>query len=92
MLPWRREHRRVRAALGVDWRRFGRAVHHLSTLGDVSAAGAFVHTAEPQPAGSPLVLDIETPAGGVALDVHARVAWTSARGMGLRFTRPLRGT
>jgi hypothetical protein len=89
-LPWRRGHRRTRATLGIDWRLFGSAVHHLSTVGDVSRGGVFVRTASPAPAGSPVVLDLETPDGRVELDVHARVAWSSPHGMGLRFTRALR--
>ncbi len=85
----RRQHRRTRAPLGVSWHVFGSAVRHLSTLADVSPGGAFVHTPDPKPPGSPSVLDLEVPGGRVAMDVHARVAWSSPRGMGLRFTRTL---
>jgi Tfp pilus assembly protein PilZ len=71
--------------LAVDWHAFGSAVHRVSTTADVSPGGAFVCTAEPRPVGSALVLEMATPKGPVA--VHARVAWTDPRGMGVRFTR-----
>jgi hypothetical protein len=83
--PWRRRHERDAAMLAVDWRAFGSGVHRVSTTADVSPAGAFVCTAEPRPVGSPLVLELATPRGPV--EVHARVAWTDPRGMGVRFTR-----
>jgi len=87
----RRQHRRTRAVLGVSWHPFGSAVRHLSTVGDVSPGGAFVHTGLPRPPGSPIVLDLELPDGRVRTDVHARVAWCSGDGMGLRFTRAIDG-
>jgi hypothetical protein len=83
--PWRRGHERDATLLAVDWRAFGSAVHRVSTTADVSPAGAFVCTAEPRPVGSALVLEMTTPRGPV--EVHARVAWTDPRGMGVRFTR-----
>ncbi|HEX3344969.1 MAG TPA: PilZ domain-containing protein [Polyangiaceae bacterium] len=83
--PWRRRHERDAALVGVDWRAFGSAVHRVSTTADVSPGGAFVCTAVPRPVGSPLVLRMTTTRGPV--EVHARVAWTDPRGMGVRFTR-----
>ena len=83
--PWRRGHERDAAMLAVDWHAFGSAVHRVSTTADVSPGGAFVCTAEPRPVGSALVLEMATPKGLV--EVHARVAWTDPRGMGIRFTR-----
>jgi hypothetical protein len=83
----RRAHRRVPAALAVDWRVFGTAVHCVSTTLDLSPGGAFLHTADRRPVNTPLVLEIATPGGGVEL--HARVAWSGPRGMGVRFTRAL---
>ncbi len=71
--------------LAVDWHAFGSAVHRVSTTADVSPGGAFVCTAEPRPVGSAVVLELATPRGPVA--IHARVAWTDPRGMGVRFTR-----
>ena len=82
---WRRGHERQTTAVTVDWHSFGSAVHGVSTTADVSPGGAFVCTAQPRPVGSALVLELVTPRGPVA--VHARVAWTDPRGMGLRFTR-----
>jgi hypothetical protein len=82
----RRAHRRDAAALRVDWRVFGSGVHHVSTTGDLAPGGAFVHTPDAKPAGSPIVLDVETPRGE-RVTMHARVAWSGLRGMGLRFTR-----
>jgi len=83
--PWRRGHERDSAMVAVDWHVFGSAVHRVSTTADVSPGGAFVCTAEPRPIGSALVLEMATPKGPV--EVHARVAWTDPRGMGVRFTR-----
>jgi len=72
----------------VDWHPFGSMVHGVSTTADVSAGGAFVCTARPMAPGSPLVLELALPTGRV--EVHARVAWTDERGMGVRFTRRAR--
>jgi hypothetical protein len=83
--PWRRAHERDAALVRVDWHAFGSAVHRVSTTADVSSGGAFVCTAAPMPPGSPLVLELSTPRGPIEL--HARVAWTDPRGMGVRFTR-----
>jgi hypothetical protein len=85
-LRGRRSHTRAPSNGGIDWRAFGSGVHHLSEIADLSEGGAFVRTASPRPVGSPIVLDVAT-ADGVALDVHARVAWVTGAGMGLRFTR-----
>jgi hypothetical protein len=87
-LRGRRRHARTSSTGGIDWRVFGSGVHHLSELSDLSVGGAFVRTAAPRPVGSPIVLDVAT-ASGVALDVHARVAWVTREGMGLRFTRAI---
>jgi hypothetical protein len=84
-LSRRRTHRRMPAVVPVDWRVFGTAVHCVSTTADLSPGGAFVHTASLRPVDTPLVLEIATPSGEV--EVHARVAWTGPRGMGVRFTR-----
>jgi hypothetical protein len=83
--PWRRGHERDATMVAVDWHTFGSAVHRISTTADVSPGGAFVCTAEPRPVGSALVLEMATPRG--PMEVHARVAWTDPRGMGVRFTR-----
>ena len=86
-LPWRRTHEREPASLTVDFCAFGSAVHRVSTTADVSPGGAFVHTADPLPVRSPVIIELATPRGPV--EVHARVAWTDPRGMGVRFTRTL---
>jgi hypothetical protein len=86
-LPWRRAHDRRRTTLAVDWRVFGSAVHRVSPAADFSCGGAFVRTAEPKQVDTPLVLALTTPRGNV--EVHARVAWTGALGMGVRFMRAL---
>jgi hypothetical protein len=83
----RRQHRRGRAALPVDWRVFGSGVGHRSSTKDLSRCGAMVATASKAPVGSPLVIGLTTPQG--ELSVHARVAWSSETRMGIRFTRPL---
>jgi hypothetical protein len=83
--PARRAHERAEALMPVDWHPFGSMVHGVSTTADVSAGGAFVCTARPMSPGSPVVLDLGLPAGRI--EVHARVAWTDERGMGVRFTR-----
>jgi len=80
--PWRRANARPRRAIAIDWHLFGSAVHHRCDTGDLTARGAFVRTLRPAPAGSPIVLTLDD------APVHARVAWSNARGMGLRFTRP----
>lgn len=72
----------------VDWHAFGSVVHRVSTTADVSSGGAFVCTANPMPTGSPVVLELAMPRGRI--QVHARVAWTDPRGMGVRFTRRAR--
>lgn len=81
----RRAERRERRALHVDWHVFGSGVRHRSTTGDVGRGGAFLHTAVAKPRGSPIVLELLTDRG-VRVTKHARVAWSSLRGMGLRFT------
>jgi hypothetical protein len=86
-LPWRRAHARTRAELAVNWRVFGSSVHRVSPTADLSSGGAFVATVDPRSVDTPLVLELATPHGPV--EVHARVAWTGARGMGVRFMRPL---
>ncbi|HEY8039077.1 MAG TPA: PilZ domain-containing protein [Polyangiaceae bacterium] len=86
-LPWRRAHEREPAAVRVDWCPFGSAVHRVSTTADLSPGGAFVHTTEAMPPRSPIILALSTPRGEV--EVHARVAWSDPRGMGVRFTRTL---
>jgi hypothetical protein len=83
--PWRRADEREAALVPVDWHAFGSSVHRVSTTADVSPGGAFLCTAEPMPPGSPLVLELTMPRGRI--EVHARVAWTDPRGMGVRFTR-----
>jgi len=86
---WRREHTRTRAAIPVVWRHFGSTIHRVSTTTDLSPAGAFVQTAEPERVDSPLVLKLATLRGPV--EVHARVAWVHREGMGVRFTQTLEG-
>jgi hypothetical protein len=86
LLP-RRRARRGPSTLPIEWRRFGSSVRHLTRVADLSPGGAFVYAGDPQPVGSPLVLDMPSPRG--VLNVHARVAWTGPSGMGLRFTRRL---
>jgi hypothetical protein len=83
--PARRADERESALVPVDWHAFGSGVHRMSTTANVSPGGAFVCTAEPMPPGSPVVLELATPLGRI--EVHARVAWTDPRGMGVRFTR-----
>ena len=83
----RRKHPRRASNLAIDWRVFGSRVHHISALADLSPGGAFVRAAYPRAVGSPITLDLPTARGKV--NVHARVAWCSAEGMGLRFTRSL---
>jgi hypothetical protein len=61
-------------------------VHGVTTTADVSEGGAFVCTARPLAPGCPVVLELGLPGGPI--EVHARVAWTDERGMGVRFTRP----
>ena len=68
----RRSHPRRPSNLAVDWRIFGSRVHHVSALADLSPTGAFVRAAYPREVGSPIVLDLTTPRGGV--NIHARVA------------------
>lgn len=85
----RRVRHRWPSSIPVDWRSFGSKVHHLTVLADLSAGGAFVRAADPRPVGSPIVIDMATPRGIV--NVHARVAWKSSQGMGLRFTRLVPG-
>lgn len=86
-LPWRRAHARTRTAIAVDWRVFGSAIHRVSASADLSRGGAFVRTAAPKPLDTPIVLALATPRGNVEL--HGRVAWTDAHGMGVRFMRAL---
>ncbi len=83
----RRRHARRPSNLAVDWRPFGSQVGHISALSDLSAGGAFVRAAYPREVGSPSVIALPTAKGKV--NVHARVAWCSRDGMGLRFTREL---
>jgi hypothetical protein len=83
----RRRHARLPSNLAVDWRQFGSQVGHISALADLSPGGAFLRAAYPRDVGSPIVLDLPTPRGKV--NVHARVAWCSREGMGVRFTREL---
>jgi PilZ domain len=83
----RRAHPRAPIALNIDWRVFGRALRRVSMTTDLSRGGAFVTTSEPTPAGTPLVLELATPHGRV--EMHGRVAWTSDRGMGVRFSSAL---
>ncbi len=73
--------------VAVDWRHFGSRMHSVSSTMDLSRGGAFVLTADPRPVGTPIVLALK--AAGGTLERHARVAWKSSRGMGLRFTRTL---
>ena len=87
VLVTRRSHARRRAEVAVDWHLFGSDVHARSTTSDLSRGGAFVATAAPAPIGSPIVLAVATAAGPIF--AHARVAWRTASGMGLRFTRAL---
>jgi hypothetical protein len=86
LLP-RRRHGRQAANLAVEWRQFGDAVVHRSSLGDLSPGGAFMRAVCPREVGAPVVLDLPTASG--TRNIHARVAWRSTHGMGLRFTRPL---
>lgn len=86
-LGTRRARPRIPSGMPVDWRLFGSPVHHVTTLADISCGGAFVRALDPGPVGSPVVLELATARG--LLNVHARVAWTSVGGMGLRFTRAL---
>jgi hypothetical protein len=85
----RRVQHRTPSSIPVDWRVFGSKVHHLTILADLSPGGAFVRAPDPRPVGSPIVIDLATPRGIV--NVHARVAWKSPQGMGIRFTRLLPG-
>jgi hypothetical protein len=75
------------SALKADWRLFGSRVHRVSTTVDVSRGGAFVLTSDPKPKHTPVVIQLATEKG--VIERHARVAWSDARGMGLRFTRDL---
>jgi hypothetical protein len=88
-LMTRRAAPRTPSSVTIEWQVFGSQVRHRSFLGDLSSGGAFVRAADPRPVGSPIVLDLPTAQGPV--NVHARVAWMGAQGMGLRFTRPLAG-
>jgi hypothetical protein len=83
----RRQHPRRPSNLAVDWHLFGSKVGHISTLVDLSRGGAFVRAAYPRDVGSPIVLELPTADGPI--NVHARVAWSTEQGMGLRFTRLL---
>ncbi len=85
-LPWRRTHVRTPTALTVDWRVPGSRTHRVSPISDVSPGGAFLFTDEPKSVDTPLVLEVATPTGWVQM--HARVAWASAHGMGVRFCEP----
>jgi len=84
----RRRHPRAPAAIAVEWHRFGSKVRHRSETVDLGAGGAMVTSVSPTPPGSPVVVALATEAGPV--EVHARVAWSEATRMGLRFTRPCR--
>jgi hypothetical protein len=84
----RRAHRREPRAMHVEWHLFGSGVRHRSTTGDFGEGGAFLTTPDTKPAGSPVVLELAHEAGAEPRTVHARVAWSGTRGMGLRFTRP----
>jgi len=83
----RRQHRRARASLPVDWRLFGSVVGHRCSTNDLSSCGAMLETVTEAPVGAPLVIGLTTRQG--ALEVHGRVAWSSRSRMGIRFTRPL---
>ena len=66
----------------------------VAVIDDAESAAVGVQLTVPvvvpvQPVGSPLVLELPSPAG--VLNVHARVAWVGASGMGVRFTRALGG-
>lgn len=80
----RRKHPRVSSRVPVEWHEFGSGVFHRSRLGNLSNGGAFLRTPAPRPIGCPIVLDLAAPRGSAT--VHARVAWTTSTGMGLRFT------
>jgi hypothetical protein len=82
----RRRHPRTPTAVAVDWHVFGSAVHHRSLTWDISPSGAKMSSLSPMPVGSPLVVALATARGRV--EVHARVAWSKATDMGVRFTRP----
>jgi hypothetical protein len=82
--PWRRNHEREGWRLAADWHVFGSSVHRVSTTADVSEGGIFLCSAAPMPVGSPLVISLALPRGPV--EVHGRVVWTDARGMGVRFS------
>lgn len=87
-LPWKRAHERTPTALSVDWRVAGSSTHRTSPVSDWSPGGAFLYTNEPKRVGAPLVLELSTAQGWVQL--HARVAWAGARGMGVAFCEPAR--
>jgi PilZ domain len=82
----RRAHRRTAAPVLIDWHAFGSAVHHRTETVDLSSGGAMMRSEARVPPGSPLVVALSTPRGTTLL--HARVAWSEATQMGLRFTRP----
>jgi hypothetical protein len=86
-LRGRRNDPRTPAAVNVDWHVFGSAVHHRSATEDLSRGGAMVSSLKPMPVGSPLVVALAIASG--RLELHARVAWSHATRMGVRFTRPL---
>jgi hypothetical protein len=73
------------SAVKADWRLFGSRVHRVSVTEDISRGGAFVLTSDPRPKHTPVIIQLATARGVV--ERHARVAWSDARGMGLRFTR-----
>ena len=83
----RRAHRRTAVPVLIDWHAFGSAVHHRTETVDLSPGGAMMRSEAKVPVGSPLVVAVSTPEGTTLL--HARVAWTAATQMGLRFTRPI---
>jgi uncharacterized protein (TIGR02266 family) len=84
-----RRHRRLPIELQVDWRVPTSLTRHLSRLDDIGAGGAFIRTRDPQPAGTPVVLDLLPPGGSVPLAIEGRVAWTratpGAEGIGVEF-------
>jgi PilZ domain len=83
----RRQHRRVRGTLAVDWHVFGARVGHRCETEDISTTGVMVNAIRPARMGSPIVMAIATREG--PLEVHGYVAWTSTARMGVRFTRPI---
>jgi hypothetical protein len=80
-----RVHPRMPAFTRVDWCVSGGATHVVSSLGNLSAGGAFVQTSVAAPVGSPVEMRLLTEVG--AVPTRGAVAWADTTGMGIRFAK-----